>query len=81
MQLGGSPTCGGPIPERPLTPRRRTRQDVKPAVDGRGLSVLGRENGFWLEPTLFDHVSSNMSICTDEIFGPVLSIVRVESYG
>jgi malonate-semialdehyde dehydrogenase (acetylating) / methylmalonate-semialdehyde dehydrogenase len=49
-------------------------------VDGRDLSVAGRENGFWLGPTLFDHVSPNMSIYTDEIFGPVLSIVRVESY-
>ena len=36
--------------------------------------------GFFVGPTLFDHVSTDMSIYTDEIFGPVLSVVRVESY-
>ena len=37
-------------------------------------------NGFWLGPTLFDNVTTDMSIYTDEIFGPVLSVLRVESY-
>lgn len=40
----------------------------------------GGENGFWLGPTLIDHVTTGMSCYTDEIFGPVLSVVRVESY-
>jgi malonate-semialdehyde dehydrogenase (acetylating)/methylmalonate-semialdehyde dehydrogenase len=47
-------------------------------VDGRTLEIAG--DGFWLGPTLFDHVSPEMSIYKDEIFGPVLSIIRVKSY-
>ena len=49
-------------------------------VDGRVGDVDGDPDGFWLLPTLFDHVSPEMSIYTDEIFGPVLSVVRVPSY-
>lgn len=49
-------------------------------VDGRNPVVDGAAAGFWLGPTLFDHVKSDMSIYTDEIFGPVLSVVRVNSY-
>jgi malonate-semialdehyde dehydrogenase (acetylating)/methylmalonate-semialdehyde dehydrogenase len=49
-------------------------------VDGREVSPDGAEGGFWLGPTLFDHVTPDMSIYTDEIFGPVLSVVRVPSY-
>jgi malonate-semialdehyde dehydrogenase (acetylating)/methylmalonate-semialdehyde dehydrogenase len=40
----------------------------------------GGEDGFWLGPTLLDHVQPQMSVYTDEIFGPVLSVVRVDSY-
>ncbi len=40
----------------------------------------GARDGFWLGPTLFDHVTPEMSIYTDEIFGPVLSVVRVDGY-
>ncbi|GAA0536368.1 methylmalonate-semialdehyde dehydrogenase (acylating) [Saccharopolyspora subtropica] len=53
---------------------------AKLVVDGRDLQVDGQPNGFWLGPTLFDHVSTDMSIYTDEIFGPVLSVLRVPSY-
>ncbi len=49
-------------------------------VDGRVLDVDGDEAGFWLQPTLFDNVTPDMSIYTDEIFGPVLSVVRVPSF-
>jgi malonate-semialdehyde dehydrogenase (acetylating)/methylmalonate-semialdehyde dehydrogenase len=49
-------------------------------VDGRGVAADGEQDGFWLGPTLFDHVTPEMSIYTDEIFGPVLSVVRVPSY-
>ena len=49
-------------------------------VDGRNPVVDGEPEGFWLGPTLFDHVKTDMSIYTDEIFGPVLSVVRVNSY-
>ncbi len=49
-------------------------------VDGRNPQVDGDAGGFWLGPTLFDHVKTDMTIYTDEIFGPVLSVVRVPSY-
>jgi malonate-semialdehyde dehydrogenase (acetylating)/methylmalonate-semialdehyde dehydrogenase len=48
-------------------------------VDGRGLVVEGHEGGFFVGPTLFDNVGTDMSIYTDEIFGPVLSVVRVDT--
>ena len=47
-------------------------------VDGRSVSVPG--GGFWLGPTLFDRVRPDMPVYTDEIFGPVLSVVRAGSY-
>ena len=49
-------------------------------VDGREIDVDGEADGFWLLPTLFDNVTTDMSIYADEIFGPVLSVVRVASY-
>jgi malonate-semialdehyde dehydrogenase (acetylating)/methylmalonate-semialdehyde dehydrogenase len=49
-------------------------------VDGRATVIDGDGDGFWLGPTLFDHVTPAMSVYTDEIFGPVLSVVRVRSY-
>jgi malonate-semialdehyde dehydrogenase (acetylating)/methylmalonate-semialdehyde dehydrogenase len=49
------------------------------AVDGRDVEVEGRR-GFFLGPCLFDHVRPEMSIYREEIFGPVLSVVRVASY-
>ncbi|TDD52497.1 CoA-acylating methylmalonate-semialdehyde dehydrogenase [Saccharopolyspora elongata] len=49
-------------------------------VDGRGVRVDGGDDGFWLGPTLFDRVGTDMSIYTDEIFGPVLSVLRVPGY-
>ncbi|SVC72283.1 uncharacterized protein METZ01_LOCUS325137, partial [marine metagenome] len=48
-------------------------------VDGRDLEVKGHESGFFLGTCLFDHVSAEMSIYRDEIFGPVLCVVRVET--
>ena len=49
-------------------------------LDGRSVEADGGADGFWLGPTLFDNVTPDMSIYTDEIFGPVLSVVRVDSY-
>jgi malonate-semialdehyde dehydrogenase (acetylating)/methylmalonate-semialdehyde dehydrogenase len=49
-------------------------------VDGRAVEPDGAAEGFWLGPSLFDHVDPSMSVYTDEIFGPVLSVVRVPSY-
>jgi malonate-semialdehyde dehydrogenase (acetylating)/methylmalonate-semialdehyde dehydrogenase len=53
---------------------------AKLVVDGRGASVDGDTDGFWLGPTLFDNVPPEASIYTDEIFGPVLSVVRAASF-
>ncbi|MBG6107462.1 CoA-acylating methylmalonate-semialdehyde dehydrogenase [Frigoribacterium sp. CG_9.8] len=49
-------------------------------VDGRGINVDGAADGFWLGPTLIDAVPTDSRVYTDEIFGPVLSVVRVASY-
>ncbi len=49
-------------------------------VDGRGLRIDGHPEGFWLGPCLFDNVGTDMKIYEDEIFGPVLSVVRTESF-
>jgi malonate-semialdehyde dehydrogenase (acetylating)/methylmalonate-semialdehyde dehydrogenase len=49
-------------------------------VDGRGLKVPGHEQGFYLGGTLFDHVQAQMKIYKEEIFGPVLCIVRVPDF-
>jgi malonate-semialdehyde dehydrogenase (acetylating)/methylmalonate-semialdehyde dehydrogenase len=49
-------------------------------VDGRQVKVNGDENGFWLGPTLLDRVSTSSAVYVDEIFGPVLAVVRVASY-
>lgn len=53
---------------------------AKVVVDGRDVQPDGGAEGFWLGPTLFDHVDVDSSIYTDEIFGPVLSVVRTETY-
>ena len=53
---------------------------AKMLVDGRELKVPGRENGFFLGGTLFDHVKTDMKIYREEIFGPVLCIVRVPDF-
>jgi malonate-semialdehyde dehydrogenase (acetylating) / methylmalonate-semialdehyde dehydrogenase len=49
-------------------------------IDGRAAAIDGDPDGFWLGPTLFDRVEADMSIYRDEIFGPVLSVVRVPTY-
>lgn len=49
-------------------------------VDGRDISLQGYEDGYFIGGCLFDNVTTDMSIYTDEIFGPVLSVVRAQSY-
>ena len=49
-------------------------------VDGRGIEVDGEKDGFWLGPTLIDKVPTTSDVYKHEIFGPVLSIVRVKTY-
>jgi malonate-semialdehyde dehydrogenase (acetylating)/methylmalonate-semialdehyde dehydrogenase len=55
-----------------------SKEGATVVVDGRDLKVDG--DGFFLGPTLLDNVTSKMSVYTDEIFGPVLSIIRVNTY-
>ena len=56
------------------------REGASIVADGRGFTVDGYEDGFFVGPTLLDHVTPEMSVYTDEIFGPVLSVVRAEHY-
>jgi len=49
-------------------------------VDGRGLTVEGHEDGFFVGPCLFDRVTTDMDIYTDEIFGPVLVVLRADTF-
>ena len=53
---------------------------AKLLVDGRGMTVPGHEKGFFLGGTLFDHVTPDMTIYREEIFGPVLAVVRVPDF-
>jgi len=55
-------------------------EGAKLVVDGRSLKVKGHEKGFFIGPCLIDEVTPKMSVYTDEIFGPVLSVVRVKTY-
>ncbi len=55
-------------------------EGAKLVVDGRGLELQGYENGYFLGGSLFDHVTRDMTIYKQEIFGPVLSVVRAENY-
>ena len=52
------------------------RQGGRVTVDGRGLVVPGHEDGFFVGPTVIDHVTPDMDCYTQEIFGPVLSVLR-----
>lgn len=55
-------------------------EGAKLVVDGRGYKVAGHENGYFIGGTLFDNVTTNMKIYQEEIFGPVLAIVRAKNY-
>ncbi|MCX6277300.1 MAG: CoA-acylating methylmalonate-semialdehyde dehydrogenase [Bacteroidetes bacterium] len=54
------------------------KQGATILVDGRNAIVQGKEQGFYVGPTVIDNVTPTMSVATDEIFGPVLSIIRVK---
>lgn len=56
------------------------QEGAKLLVDGRGFKLQGYENGFYIGGTLFDHVTPDMRIYKEEIFGPVLSVVRADTY-
>ncbi len=56
------------------------QEGAKLVVDGRGFKMQGYENGFYMGGCLFDHVKPEMKIYKEEIFGPVLSVVRAKDY-
>jgi len=56
------------------------KEGAKLKVDGRGFKMQGYENGFYMGGCLFDEVTPEMKIYKDEIFGPVLSVVRADNY-
>jgi malonate-semialdehyde dehydrogenase (acetylating)/methylmalonate-semialdehyde dehydrogenase len=56
------------------------KEGAKLAVDGRNFKLQGYENGFFMGGCLFDNVTSDMRIYKEEIFGPVLSVVRAKDY-
>ena len=56
------------------------KEGAKLILDGRNINIQGYENGYFVGPTIFDHVLKNMEIYNEEIFGPVLSVVRVKNY-
>jgi malonate-semialdehyde dehydrogenase (acetylating)/methylmalonate-semialdehyde dehydrogenase len=55
------------------------KDGAKILVDGRGAKVEGKENGTYVGPTVIDHVKPEMSVAKEEIFGPVISIMRTET--
>ncbi|HWK43485.1 MAG TPA: CoA-acylating methylmalonate-semialdehyde dehydrogenase [Stellaceae bacterium] len=55
-------------------------EGATPLVDGRGFAANGREDGYFLGATLFDHVTPDMTIYREEIFGPVLACIRVPHF-
>lgn len=89
LQVGAGTEPGvdmGPL----ITPEHRDRvasyvdagieQGAELVRDGRGVGAETADGGFFLGPTLFDRVTSEMSIYRDEIFGPVLCVVRADNY-
>lgn len=56
------------------------KEGARLVADGRGISVEGHEEGFFVGPTLFDQVGPEMEVYKQEIFGPVLSVMRTEHY-
>lgn len=60
--------------------KRGIEEGAELVLDGRGYSIPGYEQGFYLGPTIFDHVKAGMQIGEEEIFGPVLCIKRVRDF-
>jgi malonate-semialdehyde dehydrogenase (acetylating)/methylmalonate-semialdehyde dehydrogenase len=55
------------------------KMGAKVLVDGRGYTVPGKENGYFVGPTLIDHVTPDMRIAQEEVFGPVMVIIRAKN--
>ncbi|MGR3494370.1 CoA-acylating methylmalonate-semialdehyde dehydrogenase [Citreimonas sp.] len=83
---GGDDVDFGPVITKQAEERIRgliesgVKEGADLAVDGRGFKMQGYENGYFIGPSFFDHVKPEMEIYREEIFGPVLSQVRAETY-
>ena len=60
--------------------KKEFKKEQKLVADGRNYKLQGYENGYFIGPSLFDYVTKDMTIYKEEIFGPVLSVVRVNTY-
>ena len=89
LKIGPSTDPGadfGPLVTKEAVARVRgyvdagVKEGAKLVVDGRGFKMQGYENGFYMGGCLFDHVTPEMKIYKEEIFGPVLSVVRAKDY-
>ncbi|MDQ8729696.1 aldehyde dehydrogenase family protein, partial [Bradyrhizobium sp. LHD-71] len=89
LKVGLSSDAGadyGPMVTRDAVERVKSYIDIgikegaKLRVDGRGFKMQGYEKGFFIGGSLFDDVTSDMRIYKEEIFGPVLSVVRAKNY-
>jgi malonate-semialdehyde dehydrogenase (acetylating)/methylmalonate-semialdehyde dehydrogenase len=89
LKIGPSTDAGadyGPLVTKQALDRVKNYVDIgvkegaKLVVDGRGFKMQGYENGFFMGGCLFDNVTPDMTIYKDEIFGPVLSVVRAKDY-
>jgi malonate-semialdehyde dehydrogenase (acetylating) / methylmalonate-semialdehyde dehydrogenase len=80
----GSQPDMGPLITRPHLDRVRglvgagEKEGATIACDGRGVAVAGAPNGFYLGATVVDHVSETMTLAREEVFGPVLNVMRTE---
>jgi malonate-semialdehyde dehydrogenase (acetylating)/methylmalonate-semialdehyde dehydrogenase len=72
-------TTANNLREALLPAVEKLRVGVSTVLDGRGFSLQGHEGGFFVAPTLFDRVTASMQSYKEEIFGPVLQIVRADS--
>ena len=59
---------------------KSVEEGAVPVLDGRGVTVEGYEDGFFMGPTVFDHVTSDMSCGNQEVFGPVLYVKRIADF-
>src|SRR6185503_19279623 len=89
LKIGPSTDAGadyGPLVTKQALDRVKSyvdqgvKEGAKLVVDGRGFKMQGYEKGFFMGGCLFDHVTPDMKIYKEEIFGPVLSVVRAKDY-
>ena len=79
-EMGPLVTEAAPATRFAATSTPGVEEGAKLVVDGRGFKMQGYEDGFFLGGTLFDHVTPDMTIYKEEIFGPVLAVVRAPDY-